>query len=497
MTRDTIAGLLDETASARPNQPLLREESGATLTVADVASLSAAGTRWLAQAGVQSQMTVAWQLPSHSRAAVLMLALARTQVTQAPVLHLYRQREVRAALDVAGADILVVDGSTEANAPADVPVVRLPDDFFDVLRDMAGGVDPMLVGIRLAEDARWIYFTSGATGRPKGVKHTDATLLAAARGFTAHLGLGDHANEIGTIAFPIAHVGGILYVASGLIGAFSALMVPKVDAAQLPGLLAAHRVTVSGSSTAFYQMLFSAQLASGSDEPLIPSLRMLIGGGAPCPSELHRKVRRHMGVPILHAYGMTEAPMICVSEATDNEEQQSNTSGRPIPGTEIRVDAAGEIQLRGANLTPGYVDDEQWSRAVTPDGWFRTGDRGHLRPDGRIVVTGRIKDLIIRKGENISPDEIENELLAHPLIDAVAVVGQPDELRGEAVCAIVRRSPGQPDLTLDELCGFLDQRGLMKQKWPERLVIVDEFPLTGLGKIAKSELSRQIAGGSR
>ena len=493
----TIAGLLDQSAVTRPNEPLLREESGAMLTVADAASLSVAGTHWLARAGVQPEMTVAWQLPSHSRAAVLMLALARTQVTQAPVLHLYRQREVRASLDVAGADILIVDASTAVNAPPDVPVVTLPDDFLDVLRDMPEGLDPMLVGTRSADDARWIYFTSGSTGRPKGVKHTDATVLAAARGFTAHLGLGDHADEIGTIAYPIAHIGGIIYVAGCLIGAFSALMVPKVDAAELPGLLAAQRVTVSGSSTAFYQMLLSAQLASGCDEPLIPSLRMLVGGGAPCPPELHRKVRGHMGVPIVHAYGMTEAPMICVSEATDTAEQQSNTCGRPIPGSEIRIGATGEIEVRGSNVTPGYVDAEQWSLAKTPDGWFRTGDRGHLRADGRIVITGRIKDLIIRKGENISPDEIENELLAHPLIDAVAVVGQPDELRGEAVCAVVRRSPGQRDVTLDELCAFLDQRGLMKQKWPERLVIVDEFPLTGLGKIAKSALSQQIAGGSR
>jgi non-ribosomal peptide synthetase component E (peptide arylation enzyme) len=148
-------------------------------------------------------------------------------------------------------------------------------------------------------------------------------------------------------------------------------------------------------------------------------------------------------------------------------------------------------------VTPGYVDAGQWAAATTPDTWFRTGDQGHLRPDGRIVITGRVKDLIIRKGENIAPDEIENELLAHPLIDAVAVLGQPDSQRGELVCAVVRRSPGHRDVTLDELCGFLDQRGLMKQKWPERLVVVDEFPLTGLGKVAKSTLAEQIAGGSR
>jgi non-ribosomal peptide synthetase component E (peptide arylation enzyme) len=194
---------------------------------------------------------------------------------------------------------------------------------------------------------------------------------------------------------------------------------------------------------------------------------------------------------------MTEAPMICVSQAADSDEQLANSAGLPIPGSEVRIAASGEIELRGGNLTPGYTDHEQWERALTSDGWFRSGDQGHLRPDGRIVVTGRTKDLIIRKGENVAPDELENELLAHPLVDEIAVLGQPDELRGELVCAVVRRSPRHRDVTLDELCAFLDERGLMKQKWPERLVVVDEFPLTGLGKVAKSELARQIAGGTR
>jgi non-ribosomal peptide synthetase component E (peptide arylation enzyme) len=194
---------------------------------------------------------------------------------------------------------------------------------------------------------------------------------------------------------------------------------------------------------------------------------------------------------VVHAYGMTEVPMICVSEVTDTDEQLANSAGRPIPGSDVRINASGEIELRGGNLTPGYVETGQWAGALTEDGWFRSGDRGHLRPDGRIVVTGRTKDLIIRKGENIAPDEIENELLAHPLVDEIAVVGQPDELRGEMVCAVVRRSTRHRDVTLDELCTFLDGRGLMKQKWPERLVVVDDFPLTGLGKVAKSELARQ------
>jgi acyl-CoA synthetase (AMP-forming)/AMP-acid ligase II len=288
----------------------------------------------------------------------------------------------------------------------------------------------------------------------------------------------------------------MVYLATALLGDFPVLLVPKVSADGLPRLLAEHRVTVTGASTAFYQMLLAAQMAAPTTELLMPSLRMLIGGGAACPAEVHRQVREHLRVPVVHAYGMTEAPMICVSEVTDSDEQLANSTGRPIPGSEVRIGADGEIELRGGNLTPGYTDHDQWERALTPDRWFRSGDRGHLRQDGRIVVTGRTKDLIIRKGENVAPDEVENELLAHPLVDEIAVLGQPDELRGELVCAVVRRSPRHRDVTLDELCAFLDERGLMKQKWPERLVVVDEFPLTGLGKVAKSELARQIAGGT-
>jgi cyclohexanecarboxylate-CoA ligase len=425
-----------------------------------------------------------------------MLALSRMPVIQAPVLHLYRLREVSAAVEVANADILLVDESTAANAAPGIRTVVVPPDLVDLLQT-ATAAPPEADAPHSATDPRWVYFTSGTTGRPKGVRHTDATLLSAAHGYVAHLGVGSHPAEVGTIAFPIAHVGGMVYLATAMLGDFPVLLVPKVSADDLPRLLAEHRVTVTGASTAFYQMLLAAQMAAPTAELLMPSMRMLIGGGAACPPEVHRQVREHLRIPVVHAYGMTEAPMICVSQAADSDEQLANSAGLPIPGSEVRIAASGEIELRGGNLTPGYVESEQWDGALTSDGWFRSGDRGYLRPDGRIVVTGRVKDLIIRKGENVAPDEIENELLAHPLVDEIAVLGQPDELRGELVCAVVRRSPRHRDVTLDELCTFLDGRGLMKQKWPERLVVVDEFPLTGLGKVAKSELARQIAGGTR
>jgi cyclohexanecarboxylate-CoA ligase len=496
VTAGTIAGLLDECAASRPDRPLLRDVAGQTLTVSQVAALTSAAAGWLRDVGVRPGMTVAWQLPSHVNAAIVMLALARMPVAQAPVLHLYRRREVCAALDVAHADILLVDESTAANAPPGTPTVTVPQDLVRRLQT-SSAASSEFGGPHSAAEQRWVYFTSGTTGRPKGVLHTDATLLCVSRGYVAHLGLGDHPDELGSIAFPIAHVGGIVYLASALIGDFPVLMIPKVDTARLPAVLAAHRVTVAGASTALYQMLLSAQIASPTTELLMPRLRMLVGGGAPCPPEVHRRVRTHLRVPVVHAYGMTEAPMIGVSQATDTEEQLANSVGRPIPGSKVRVSDTGELEVRGDNVSPGYTDSAQWAAALTADGWFRTGDQGHLRADGRIVVIGRVKELIIRKGENIAPDEIENQLLAHPLVDEVVVVGQPDELRGELVCAVVRRSPRHRDVTLEELCRFLDERGLMKQKWPERLVVVDAFPLTGLGKVAKPELARLIAGGAR
>ena len=495
MTAGTIAGLLDQCAASRPDRPLLRDVAGVTWSVSEVAHLCSAAAGWLYDAGMRAGMTVAWQLPSHVNAAVVMLALARMPVVQAPVIHLYRQREVCAAVEVAEADILLVDESTADNAAPGMRTLTVPDDLIARLENAKPTTGPEFDRPPSTE-RRWLYFTSGTTGRPKGVHHTDATLLSASRGYRAHLGVGTHRQEVGTIAFPIGHVGGMVYLATALLGDFPVLLVPKVCADELPRLLAEHRVTVTGASTAFYQMLLSAQMAAPTSDLLMPSLRMLIGGGAACPPEVHRQVRQHLRIPIVHAYGMTEAPMICVSEIADSDEQLANSAGRPIPGSEVRIAASGEIELRGANMTPGYTDHDQWQRALTADGWLRSGDRGYLRADGRIVVTGRTKDLIIRKGENIAPDEVENELLAHPLVDEIAVLGQPDELRGELVCAVVRRSPRHRDVTLDELCAFLDERGLMKQKWPERLVVVDEFPLTGLGKVAKAELARQIAGGT-
>ena len=505
---DTVAGLLDERAEVAGHRPLLRDVGRAGLTIGETASLTARATRWLRSMGVRPEMTVAWQLPSHMRASLLMLALARTNVTQTPLVHIYRKREVAAALEIAKVDLLIVDESTEINRVAGVPTVVLPADFVEQLRALPEGPDDELTCSRSPTDARWIYFTSGTGGTPKGVLHSDESLLAAAGPYTDYLGLGTHPDEVAAMTFPIAHIGGMMYMLSALLGGFEVVLFSKFDAKEVPRLLADHNVTITGGSSTFYHLLLGAQVESGASAPLVPTLRMLMGGGAACPPELHKKVQRHLGVSIMHGYGMTEAPMVCLNRPTDTVEQQRYTSGSPNIGVEVRIvggtsDGApevlshgfdGEIEIRGANLTSGYVDRAQWLTVTTPDGWFRTGDRGYLRPDGHIVISGRSKDLIIRKGENIAPDEVQNELLGHPLVDDVVVLGLPDELRGELVCAVVKKSTRHATPALDELSAYLDSRGLMKQKWPERVVVVGEFPLTGLGKVDKAALLREISG---
>jgi cyclohexanecarboxylate-CoA ligase len=215
-------------------------------------------------------------------------------------------------------------------------------------------------------------------------------------------------------------------------------------------------------------------------------------------------VKRELGVEIHHGFGMTECPMIAIGADGDTDEQLANTDGAPVHGCEVRaVDEdgipvaagfEGDLEVRGPMLAKGYTDPELTRESFRPDGWFRTGDRGLLRPDGHVVVTGRTKDLIIRKGENISPREIEDILMAHPKVAAVAVIGLPDDASGERVCAVVERAPGGDALTFLEMQEVCREAGLMVQKIPEQLEVVDELPRNPTMKIVKRELVEMLRG---
>jgi cyclohexanecarboxylate-CoA ligase len=263
-------------------------------------------------------------------------------------------------------------------------------------------------------------------------------------------------------------------------------------------------VTMCGGSMAFYQMYLAEQRASPG-APVVPSLRVMSGGGAAKPPEIFYDVQREMGVRIVHGYGMTEVPMIAMGSPHDTDEQLAQTDGRPVIGAEIRIvrddgsiappDGEGEIRLHGPVVCLGYTDPVANAEAFDAHGWFRTGDLGVLRPDGHLRLTGRVKDVIIRKGENISAREVEEVLFSHPKIAEVAVIGVPDRERGEMVCAVVEPVvPGEP-LTFEEMTAWCRDAGLMMQKIPERLEIVSRLPRNeSLNKVLKFKLREQFGG---
>lgn len=254
-----------------------------------------------------------------------------------------------------------------------------------------------------------------------------------------------------------------------------------------------HGVTVAGGSTAFYSM-FLAEQRKSPDTKLIPTLRLLAGGGAPKPPEVHHAVVREMGVQLTHGYGMTEVPMITMGSPDDSEENLATTEGRPPEGMEIRI-VDGEVRLRGEAVCTGYLNPEQTTEAFDKDGFLITGDLGHLTPSGHLVLTGRLKDVIIRKGENISAKEIEDLLHRHPAVGDVAVIGLPDPERGERVCAVIEQPDKTPQLTLSTITSYLRAEGLSVHKLPEQLELVDALPRNEtLRKVLKYKLRERYSG---
>jgi cyclohexanecarboxylate-CoA ligase len=308
------------------------------------------------------------------------------------------------------------------------------------------------------------------------------------------------------MAMPYAHIAGPDLLGALLLHGYSAVVSETFVPAEAVEICRRRGVTIAGGSTAFYTAFVNEQRRRPG-EVLIPTLRLLMGGGAPKPPEVFYEVKRELGVPVIHGYGMTEVPMIAFCSIHDTDEQLANTDGKPVRGAEIRVvdidgrvvpdGVEGALCVRGPMLFKGYTDPELDIPAFDADGYFRTGDLGMLRVDGHVVVTGRDKDIIIRKGENVSAKEVEDLIYRHPKVADVAVIGLPDRDRGERVCAVIETLPGQVALTLLELQDYCRSAGLMMQKIPEQLEVVEELPRNATLKILKYQLRQRFAAHGR
>ncbi|MEU2128309.1 AMP-binding protein [Streptomyces sp. NPDC018352] len=500
----TFWELVERRAGLTPDRPFLIQDDR-TLTFGELRSRGERVAAGLWEMGVRPGTVVAWQLPTRIETVLLSFALTRIGAVQSPVIPFYRDREVGFALRESKAEFFAVPGTwrgfdhTEmaGRVAADRPVTVF--EAYASLPDGDPSVLPPPPGDGTA--VRWIYWTSGTTSDPKGVLHTDRSLIAGGSCLAHALHLS--ADDIGSMAFPFAHVAGPDYSVMLLLYGFPAVLFEHFAMPDAVADYRRHGVTVAGGSTAFYSMFLTEQRRAP-DRKLIPSLRLLAGGGAPKPPEIYHAVVREMGVQLTHGYGMTEVPMITMGAPDDTVEHLAETEGRPPAGMEIRITdedgkplphgTDGEVRLRGEAVCKGYLDPAASASVFDAEGFLITGDVGHVRASGHLVLTGRLKDIIIRKGENISAKEIEDLLHQHPDVGDAAVIGLPDPERGELVCAVVEQPAGAAPLTLAQVTGYLRAEGLSVHKLPERLEVVAALPRNdALRKVLKYRLREQFA----
>jgi cyclohexanecarboxylate-CoA ligase len=502
----TMWGLVEARAAASPDVVALYDGDDREITFAELRDRAERVAAGLRAEGVTHGSRVTWQLPTRIETVVLSLALARLGAVQNPILPMYRDREVGFVVAQTGAEFFCVPGDWNgfdfvAMAGRIAEEHGIDPTVLVTYDDLPEG-DPSTLppAPTDGDEVRWIYYTSGTTSAPKGVQHSDGTLMAGGLGLADAVEL--TADDIGSIAFPYSHIAGPDYLMMLLYRGCGAVLVEVFKLDEAVELFARKGATMAGGGPAFYQMYLAKQRTQPGT-PIIPSLRLLSGGGAPKPPEMYTEVKEEMGIPVCHGYGMTECPMIAQGGPDDTEAQLMYTDGAPVTGISIRIvtldggvapqGVDGEVRVKGPMVFKGYTDPALDVEAFDDEGWFRTGDLGHLDPDGHVVLTGRLKDVIIRKGENISAKEIEDLLYQHPKVGDVAVIGLPDRERGERVCAVVETATDAEPMEFAEMVAFLKDHDLMVQKIPEQLEVVEALPRNNtLGKVLKTDLRDQF-----
>jgi fatty-acyl-CoA synthase len=378
--------------------------------------------------------------------------------------------------------------------------VVLFTEWDEFLRTAPAAADVSLPDVQ-AGDIAQIQYTSGTTGFPKGAELHHRGLTNNARFYSARIGL--QPGEVYVNPMPMFHTSGC---GMGVLGCVQSravhLPVLAFDPALALELCETERsAAIGGVPTMLIAMLEHPDL----DKRDLSSLRVAVSGGSPVPAQLVRKVEERLGVSFSIVFGTTEcSPLLTEVRLDAPAERRAETLGTPLPQTDIKIaDVAtgapvapgevGELCARGYMVMRGYHDaPELTAEAIDADGWYHTGDLASMDHEGYLRIEGRVKDMIIRGGENIYPREIEDILFAHAGVAEAAVVGVPDERWGEVVAAYVRTAPGDAQPTPEELRAHCREH-LAPYKTPLHWVFVEEFPMTPSGKIQKFRLQEDFA----
>ncbi|QDC15990.1 AMP-binding protein [Rhodococcus ruber] len=475
----------------------------------------------LRRLGISAGDRVQVQLPNWNEFVVIYVAVARIGAVLVPTMPVYRHDEVRYVLEHSGAKISFV---TE-----EFRKFRYADMLTDVRREVPGlehvvvvrgavGVgelsfDSLIAGNHVpgndelgsppsADAAHAIIYTSGTESRPKGCQHTFNTLSFTVYGLGREV-MGLNSDDVVFMPSPVTHATGLAVgVATPLILGSGIHLLDVWEPNEGLRRIAEYRTTVSMAATPFLQMGLGAIEAGAVHD--LSSMRLWVSAGAPIPETLLRNWKAALpDCTLLPVYGSSEGLLVTAVRIDDPVERVLSSDGRAFDGVDLEVrdeegtvlpaGEEGQIFYGGPGIFLGYWrDSERTAASVDGRGFLASGDLGRVDADGYLRVTGRIKDLIIRGGMNISAREVEEHLLAHPRIVAAAAVSMPDARLGEKVCAFIVVNDSAP--TLEEVADFLrNERKAMMQKIPEKLVVVDQLPTTATGKIQKFLLRKQAA----
>jgi long-chain acyl-CoA synthetase len=494
MTSSTIHSELAQLPFIRadrdPHGPCLTDDHGSLDNVAFAAAVRRLATRF-ASLGVSPGDIVAVMAPNCSEIVTAMFAAWTRGAALTPINPTLTDDEVRYQLEDSMATVVVGDhraGDLAGSVGAQwVDVTHVHAD----LSERAPEVDAVAV----PGDFALVIYTSGTTGKPKGVLLDHANLDAMSASVIDAFAL--TAADTSLLVLPLFHVNGlVISVLSVLRAGGSVIITPRFSAATFWDLVEAHRPTFFSAVPTIY-----AVLDAKTERPVdTSSLRFVVCGAAPMPAELIARFEERFKVPLVEGYGLSEGSVASTVNPVDGP-RKPGTVGPAMPGQQVAIVSPagepqpqgqrGEVVIRGANVMRGYLGRPEETAKVVRDGWLHTGDVGYLDRDGYLVLVDRIKDMIIRGGENIYPKEIESTLYTHPAVLEAAVVGRPDPVYGEVPIAFVAAKPGLT-VTADELLAHC-AASIARYKVPVEVNVRSELPKNSVGKLVKGLLRDQLS----
>jgi acyl-CoA synthetase len=463
----------------------VRPYTGTFADVELVARRLAAGLR---ARGVGPGDVVAFQLPNWMEAAATFWASSLLGAVVVPIVHFYGPKEVGFILASAEPKVFITAKrfgrmSFDPAVSVDVPIVGVVDDDFEELLD-AGPMPGVLDAD--PRTAALIAYTSGTTSDPKGVIHTHQTLAFETRQLLSNY-QADRGRQL--TALPVGHF-------IGMLGAF---LVPLLDGTpvdlsdawdpkQVLDLMDSDSVGFGGGPPYFVTSLLDHPDFTGDH---LRHMKHIGLGGSTVPAAVTGRLAE-VGIIVTRSYGSTEHPSITGSSTTAPEDKRLLTDGDVRLGVEIRLGDDGEILSRGPDLCMGYTDESLTAQAFDGEGWYHTGDIGFIDGDGYLSITDRKSDIIIRGGENVSAAAVEEVLLTLAAVAEAVVVAAPNPRLGEHPAGVLRIRDGHTMPALQEVWDHFAKSGLARQKWPEELHEVQDFPRTASGKVQKHHVRKLV-----